>query len=107
MPKSVRIMPLGPKRSVSAILLVKGGEIRGRIVIALMMNFTQAGMRRRVTAKAKIKPRTVPVRPTEKPSRMLLTAACWSYQLETKGLRFSKVKPLSPQKVMARSRQSG
>ena len=98
---------MGPSKSVRAILLVKGGEISGRIVMALMMNFAQEGICRRVTAKAKIKPRIVPASPTEKPSKMLLTAACWSYQLETNGLRFSKVKPFSPQKVMARSRQSG
>ena len=44
MPKSVRIMPFGPRRSVNAMLLVKGGEMRGRIVMPLTAILSHAGM---------------------------------------------------------------
>ena len=54
-----------------------------------------------------MKPSAVPVRPTEQPRRMLFTAACWSYQLPRKGLRFSSVKPPSAQKVASKSFTKG
>ena len=63
-PKNCSRIPLGPKESVSAMLLVKGGEIRGRIVTPPITSFSHPGFARRVTAKAKIKPRTVPAAPT-------------------------------------------
>ena len=65
------------------------------------------GIARRVTAKAKINPRTVPAAPTAQPSKMLLTAACRSYQLEIKGFKLASVKPPSAQKVIARRRAKG
>ena len=89
------------------MLLVKGGEISGRMVMPLTINLSQVGIDSCVTAKANTKPRAVPARPTEKPSKMLLTAARWSYQFETKGRRFSSVKPFSLHKVIARRRKSG
>ena len=52
-PKAVKIMPLGPKQSVNAILDVKGGEISGRSVTALIKKVSHFGSDRRVTAKAK------------------------------------------------------
>lgn len=49
-------MPLGPKQSVNAILDVKGGEISGRSVTALIKKVSHFGSDRRVTAKAKMNP---------------------------------------------------
>ena len=85
-------MPLGPSNKVSAILLVNGGEISGRIVSALMPNLSQVGRFMRVVTNAKMNPKTVPAAPTEHPKRILLTADRLSYQLSMKGRRFSKVK---------------
>lgn len=100
-------MPLGPNNRVRAILLVKGGEMRGRIVIALKANLSHVGKFKRVVTKAKIKPSAVPATPTEQPRRILLMADCLSYQLSRKGRRFAKVKLPSTQKVMTNKRQSG
>jgi len=100
-------MPLGPSESVSAILLVKGGEISGKSVTALTAAHSHLGSESRVTAKAKIKPSTVPATPAEQPKRMLFTAACRSYQLSTKGRRFSSVKLPSAVKAIASRRTSG
>ena len=52
MPSSFSRMPLGPSERVSAILLVKGGEIRGSVVTAPRNHFSQRGIGIRVTAKA-------------------------------------------------------
>ena len=100
-------MPFGPSNNVKAILLVNGGEISGKIVMALNANLSQVGRFKRVVTKAKIKPKTVPASPTEQPSKILLTAERLSYQLSRKGRRLSKVKLPSTQKVMANKRQSG
>ena len=100
-------MPLGPSKRVKAILLVKGGEIRGRMVMALNANLSQVGRFKRVFTKAKTKPNAVPATPTEQPSKILLIAERLSYQLSKKGRRFSKVKLPSTQKVMANKRHSG
>ena len=45
-------MPLGPRERVRAILLVKGGEMRGRMVTAPRSHLTQEGRAILVTAKA-------------------------------------------------------
>ena len=66
-PKAVKIMPLGPKQSVNAILDVKGGEISGRSVTALIKKVSHFGSDRRVTAKAKMNPMIVPAKPTRRP----------------------------------------
>ena len=100
-------MPLGPKSKVKAILLVKGGEISGRMVMALMSNLSQVGRFIRVVTKAKIKPSAVPATPTEQPKRMLLMADCRSYQLSIKGRKLLRVNDPSTQKVIANRRQSG
>ena len=100
-------MPLGPKERVKAMELVKGGEISGRSVTAEIANFNQAGMESRVTAKAKIKPMMVPVRPTAVAKTILLTMALLSYQLSKKGFKFSKVKCPSTQKVTPNNRTQG
>ena len=100
-------MPFGPSSNVKAILLVNGGEISGKIVMALNANLSQVGRFKRVVTKAKIKPKAVPARPTEQPSKILLTAERLSYQLSRKGRRLSKVKLPSTQKVMANKRHSG
>ena len=89
------------------MLLVKGGEINGKMVRALMAKLSQEGRFRRVVTKAKINPKTVPAAPTEQPKRMLLTAERLSYQLSINGRRLSRVKLPSTQKVVAKSRQSG
>ncbi|MPN42632.1 hypothetical protein SDC9_190189 [bioreactor metagenome] len=45
-------MPFGPSESVSAMLLVKGGEISGNVVTAPSVHLSHAGSGRRVTANA-------------------------------------------------------
>ena len=57
------------------MLLVKGGEINGKMVMALMAKLSQVGRFKRVVTKAKINPKTVPAAPTEQPKRILLTAS--------------------------------
>ena len=74
-PKAVKIMPLGPKQSVNAILDVKGGEISGRSVTALIKKVSHFGSDRRVTAKAKMNPMIVPAKPTAQAKIILLTMA--------------------------------
>ena len=90
--KAVRMMPFGPKQSVSAILDVKGGEISGRSVTALIKKVSHFGSDKRVTAKAKINPMIVPAKPTAHARMMLLTMARRSYQLARNGNRFSNVR---------------
>ena len=65
-------MPLGPKQSVNAILDVKGGEISGRSVTALIKKVSHFGSDRRVTAKAKMNPMIVPAKPTAQAKIILL-----------------------------------
>ena len=91
-PKAVKIMPLGPKQSVNAILDVKGGEISGRSVTALIKKVSHFGSDRRVTAKAKINPMIVPAKPTAQAKIILLTMARRSYQLARNGKRLSNVR---------------
>ena len=91
-PKAVRMMPFGPKQSVSAILDVKGGEISGRSVTALIKKVSHFGIDKRVTAKAKINPMIVPAKPTAHARMMLLTMARRSHQLARNGNRFSNVR---------------
>ena len=97
----------GSSQCVKAMLLVKGGEINGKMVMALMAKLSQVGRFKRVVTKAKINPKTVPAAPTEQPKRILLTAERLSYQLSINGRRLSRVKLPSTQKVVAKSRQSG
>lgn len=52
MPKNFRRMPLGPRERVRAMLLVKGGEMRGSVVTAPRNHFSQEGRGILVTAKA-------------------------------------------------------
>ena len=63
-PKALSNMPFGPKASVREMLLVKGGDISGRIVTAANKPLKKGGREVLVTAKAKIYPRTVPVTAT-------------------------------------------
>ena len=75
MPKNFRIMPFGPSESVSAMLLVKGGEISGSTVTAEMNHLSGADRFILVTARANTKPRKVPITATATASQMLLTKA--------------------------------
>ena len=72
------MMPLGPSESVSAMLLVKGGEISGRIVTAATNQRRGAGRCILVTARAKTKPRKVPIAATVTASQMLFMRASLS-----------------------------
>jgi hypothetical protein len=63
-PKALSNIPFGPRAKVREILLVKGGEMRGRIVTAPNSALKNAGRGVLVTANAKIYPSTVPVTAT-------------------------------------------
>ena len=71
---------------------MKGGEISGRSVTALIKKVSHFGSDKRVTAKAKINPMIVPAKPTAHARMMLLTMARRSYQLARNGNRFSNVR---------------
>ena len=71
-------MPFGPSERVSAMLLVKGGDMSGSTVTADMNQRSGAGIFMRTTAKAKQKPSAVPVTATAIASQMLLTSASLS-----------------------------
>ena len=78
MPSRLSSMPFGPSESVSAMLLVKGGEMSGSTVTAAMNQRTGAGILMRTTAKAKQKPSAVPVTATAIASQMLFISASLS-----------------------------
>ena len=60
------------------MLLVNGGDMRGSTVTAARNHLTGDGRLMRVTAKAKINPKNVPISATATASHMLLTKAIWS-----------------------------
>ena len=68
--------PLLPKEKIMAMAVVKGGEIRGSMIV-LSKNLDQLLERLALTeVKAKKKPRTVPDRPTKVARRRLFQKAC-------------------------------
>ena len=68
--------PLRPKENIIAIAVVKGGEIRGSIIVP-SKNLDQPLERLdRTEVKAKKKPRTVPDKPTRVARRRLFQKAC-------------------------------
>ena len=72
------------------MLLVNGGDIRGRVVTPPMNHFIQEGMEIRVTAKAYRYPRKVPDAETAVASQMLLRKALRKYQPSRIAARFEK-----------------
>jgi hypothetical protein len=83
---------LGPNEKITVIAIVKGGDIKGRIIIQSRKRDTHFERLARTDVNAKKKPSAVPHKPTRDPRRILLKAEISVYLLKSISLKPDKLK---------------
>jgi hypothetical protein len=107
MPKKFNSSPFGPSTRVRAILLVKGGETKGRTTTAPINHLIKTGKESLVSAKAKMKPTRVPPAATEVAKIRLLKKALRLYQFVNTCVKLVKLAAPSMVKTMYMRRARG